>query len=190
MKLEQSFCQLAFEAGFHVRTNKILITEPMPFINEELEILQPNAEVQVANSTEEEVLLKIAPDVDVIMVVYAKITSKLIESAKRLKGIVRYGIGIDNIDVGAASKRKIPIANVPDYAIETVADHAMALALALARRILEADRAMRSRNWGVWSSPSVSYRGVDLSGKIISGQEMKTCVGQVLNRIGRPLTSP
>jgi D-3-phosphoglycerate dehydrogenase len=146
---------------------KILITEPMPYVDEELKILRSYAQVEIAKSTEEEQLLKLVADVDLIMVVYGKITSKIIESASKLRGIVRYGIGIDNIDIEAASKRKIPVANVPNYAIETVADHAMALMLGLARRVLEADKAMRSRNWGVWTSPSPNYRGVDLSGKIV-----------------------
>lgn len=144
---------------------KILITEAMPFVNEELNALQPYARVEIAASIQEEHLAGLATDVDLIMVVYGKITSRIIESATRLKGIVRYGIGIDNIDIEAASKKRIPVANVPDYAIETVADHAMALILALARRIIEADKAMRSRSWGNWTSPPPTYRGVDLSGK-------------------------
>jgi D-3-phosphoglycerate dehydrogenase len=139
----------------------------MPYVDKELKILQSYAQVEIAKSTEEEQLLKLVADVDLIMVVYGKITSKIIESANKLKGIVRYGIGIDNIDIEAASKRKIPVANVPNYAIETVADHAMALMLGLARRILEADKAMKSRNWSVWTSPPSTYRGVDLSGKVV-----------------------
>jgi D-3-phosphoglycerate dehydrogenase len=150
-----------------VTSPKVLITEGMPFVDEEVRMLEPYAAVEVATSTKEEHLLRLVGDVDVIMVVYGRITSRIMESASRLKGIVRYGIGIDNIDVEAASKRRIPVANVPEYAIDTVADHTMALLLALARRLLHADRAMRSRRWGVWASPSMEYRGIDLSGKTL-----------------------
>jgi D-3-phosphoglycerate dehydrogenase len=144
---------------------RILITEALPFVSEELKALEPYASVEIAESTQEDHLSRLASDVDLIMVVYGKITSKIIESATKLKGIVRYGIGIDNIDIDAASKKRIPVANVPDYAIETVADHAMALLLALARRIIEADKAIRTRSWGTWTSPPPTYRGVDLAGK-------------------------
>lgn len=162
-----------------MRKARVLITEAMPFVNEELSILQPYADVEIAPSIREKQLVELATNVELIMVVYGKITSRIIQSATRLKGIVRYGIGIDNIDLEAASKKKIPVANVPDYAIETVADHAMALVLSLARRIIEADKAMRSRSWGNWTSPSPTYRGVDLSGKTMG------IVG--IGRIGRAM---
>lgn len=153
---------------------KILITEALPFVNEELSALQPYASVDIAKSTQEEHLVGLVGDVDVIMVVFGKITSRIIESGNKLKGIVRYGIGIDNIDIEAASKKRIPVANVPDYAIETVADHAMALMLALARRIIEADKAIRTRSWGTWTSPpppteALTYPGKQLESLVSGG---------------------
>lgn len=146
---------------------KILITEAMPLIAEEKKILIKHANVQVAKSTDEDNLTTEAKDADVIMVVYAKITEKIINSATKLRGIVRYGIGVDNIDLKAASKQKIPVANVPDYSIGTVADHAFALLLALNRKLLLADNVIRSGKWGVWTSPSPKLMGVDLEGKTL-----------------------
>lgn len=146
---------------------KVLITEAMPLIEEERKILSKHADVRLAKSLNEDELAEEVKDVDVIMVVYAKITEKIINSAAKLRGIVRYGIGVDNIDLKAASKRRIPVANVPDYCIGTVADHAFALILALNRKLLLADRILRSGEYGLWTSPSPKLMGVDLEGKVL-----------------------
>lgn len=147
---------------------KILITEPMPLIEEERKILEKFADLKLAKSTAEDDLVAEAGDVDIIMVVYAKITKRIIDSAKKLKGIVRYGIGVDNIDLNAATERKIAVANVPDYCIGTVADHAFAHLLALSRKILVADKIVRTGEYvGAWASPSNKIKGLDLEGKVI-----------------------
>jgi len=67
----------------------------------------------------------------------------------RCKVIVRNGVGVDSVDLKAASDMGIPVCNVPDYGTEEVADHAMALALALTRRILPLDDQARSNNWNL-----------------------------------------
>ena len=158
---------------------KLLVSEPLPRLEEDVKILNAYADVRVAASHTEEVLCKEIADADLLMVVYAKVTSRVISSAPKLKGIVRCGIGVDNIDLQAATARKIPVVNVPDYAIETVADHAFALLISLARKITLADRAMKAKNWGPWTSPPEQYRGIDLEGKTLG------LVG--LGRIGRAL---
>lgn len=139
----------------------------MPLITEEKKILSKYADVQVAKSTDEDNLIVEARDADIIMVVYARITERIINSATKLRGIVRYGIGVDNIDLKAASRRRIPVANVPDYCIGTVADHAFALLLALNRKLLLADNIVRTGNWGAWTSPSPKLMGIDLEGKTL-----------------------
>ena len=158
---------------------RILISEPLPHLEEDVKVLSTYADVKVASSPAEADLCKEITDADLLMIVYAKITSRVIESAPRLRGIVRCGIGVDNIDIKTASLRRIPVVNVPDYAIETVADHAFGLLISLARRITVADKAMKARNWGSWTSPSEQYRGVDLEGKTLG------LVG--LGRIGRAM---
>ena len=67
----------------------------------------------------------------------------------RLLGIVRYGIGTDSIDLDAARRHRVSVARVSDYGTEAVATHAVAMALAQLRRLVEADRALRSGQWGV-----------------------------------------
>ena len=63
--------------------------------------------------------------------------------------IVRYGIGVDNIDLAAARSRRIYVANVPDYGAEEVSDHALALLMAVARRVVTRDAAVRRGVWNV-----------------------------------------
>lgn len=146
---------------------KVLITEPMPLIEEEKQILSKYADIKIADRIDEQSLIEAAKDVDVILVVYAKITEKIINSAPKLKGIVRYGIGVDNVDVQAASRRKIPVANVPDYCIGTVADHTFALLLALNRKVLLADKMLRTGKCARWTSPDLKLMGLDLEGKTL-----------------------
>jgi len=161
---------------------KILMTEAMPLIEEERKILEKSADVKLAKSIHEDHLVVEVGDVDIIMVVYAKITKRIIDSAKSLKGIVRYGIGVDNIDLDAATKRGIPIANVPDYCIGTVADHAFAHLLALNRKILMADKFVRTGEYmGAWTSPSDKIKGFDLEGKVLG------IIG--LGKVGRALVA-
>lgn len=148
-------------------TSIVLITEPSPLFNEGRKVLEKYAIVKVARGTSEDYLISEISDVDVLMVVYAKVTRKIITSARKLKGIVRYGIGVDNIDLEAATENGIFVANVPDYCIEAVADHTFGLLLALNRKILIADRIMRTGNWGIWTSPCSALKGRDLQGKIL-----------------------
>jgi D-3-phosphoglycerate dehydrogenase len=101
------------------------------------------------------------------------------EAISRLTGclaIVRYGVGLDNVDVPAATAHWIPVANVPDAATEEVATHALGLALALLRRLREADRSIRDGDWlpgmmsGVrrLSSVTVGVVGVGRIGQLIA----------------------
>jgi len=67
---------------------------------------------------------------------------------QRARAIVRYGIGVDNVDLAAATAKGIPVCNVPDYCIDEVADHTLALLLALTRRIVANSNYIRAGKWG------------------------------------------
>ena len=88
-----------------------------------------------------------AQDADGIINQYAPITRRVIESLKRCKVIARYGVGVDNIDVEAATEHKIIVANVPDYCVDEVSTHTIALILACARGITLLDRKIRDKKW-------------------------------------------
>ena len=76
-----------------------------------------------------------ARDADILLVQWAPISAQVLAALPRCRGIVRYGIGVDNVDLAAAKARGILVCNVPDYCVDEVADHTLALALALGRQI-------------------------------------------------------
>lgn len=87
-------------------------------------------------------------DADVLLTIgLMPIDAAAIAGLERCRLIVRYGIGVDTIDLGAATARGIVVANAPTYCVEEVSDHAAALALSLARRVPYLDRAVRERGW-------------------------------------------
>lgn len=102
----------------------------------EREILEPvGVEVVEAPDAVESTLAALAKDVDAIATCWAKVTENVIAAATRCRIICRMGIGLDNIAIPAATARSIPVTNVPDYCLEEVADHTLALLLALARNV-------------------------------------------------------
>ena len=98
-----------------------------------------------------EAVLAAAADADALLVQWAPITAAVINGLNQCRVIVRYGIGVDNVDLAAAKARGIPVCNVPDYCIDEVADHAVALALALslARQLPMIDRRVRAGTWKI-----------------------------------------
>jgi D-3-phosphoglycerate dehydrogenase len=97
---------------------------------------------------------------DAVLNCYAPMPAEVIDALEGCRIIARYGIGVDTIDVAAATERGILVTNVPDYCIDEVSDHALALILGLTRRILRLDRAVRSGGWNVGdASPMHRLRG-------------------------------
>lgn len=86
---------------------------------------------------------------DALLVQWAPITKRVIDALDSCRIIVRYGIGYDNIDLVAAAAKGIVVCNVPDYCVEEVADHTLALALAALRQIPETDRNIRNGHWSI-----------------------------------------
>jgi len=98
-------------------------------------------------ATREEELLEPVKDADGLLVCYAPVTRRVIERAAHCRVIARYGIGVDNVDLQAAAAHGIVVTNVPDYCIEEVSDHALALVLACARRVVHLDRLVHTGRW-------------------------------------------
>jgi len=128
---------------------KIIITDcDHPSVEIERTILNEiNPEFMLAHCTTEDEVIETARDADGIINQYAPITRRVIESLKRCKVIARYGVGVDNIDVEAATEYGIIVANVPDYCVDEVSTHTMALILACARGITLLDRKIRDKKW-------------------------------------------
>ncbi len=91
--------------------------------------------LQAAQCKTEEEVLQHGSDAAALLVQWAPVTARVIEGLQHCRLIVRYGIGVDNVDLEAAKKKKIVVCNVPDYCIAEVADHTVSLALALARQL-------------------------------------------------------
>jgi len=128
---------------------KVVITDcDHPSVEIERAILSEiNPEFLLAYCNTEDEVIETARDADGIINQYAPITRRVIDSLKRCKVIARYGVGVDNIDVEAATEHKIIVANVPDYCVDEVSTHAIALMLACARGITLLDRKIRDKKW-------------------------------------------
>jgi D-3-phosphoglycerate dehydrogenase len=92
-------------------------------------------------------LASLVSDADAVIVGFASINANVINAMQRARVIVRYGIGVDNVDLEAAAKKRIPVCNVPDYCIDEVADHTLSLILALTRQPFVHWDAIRKGEW-------------------------------------------
>ena len=135
--------------------------------------------ITLPDGVTEEALAAEVVDADLLLMCYTPITSRIIESASRLRGIVKYGVGIDAIDIEAAKRRRIPVVNIPTYAEETVAEGAFALLIALAKKLGPLRDEMRSQGWA-W--PEAKWLAHDLSGKTL-GLVGVGCIGRSMARM-------
>jgi D-3-phosphoglycerate dehydrogenase len=110
------------------------------------------ATLQLATQPTPQAIMEVARDADALLATYAKITAEMIGEMKRCRIISRFGIGVDNVDIAAATAKGIVVTKVPDYCIDEVSDHAMALLLSLVRKIpFSSARAHAGR----WEMPAV-----------------------------------
>jgi D-3-phosphoglycerate dehydrogenase / 2-oxoglutarate reductase len=98
--------------------------------------------------TEDDVVARCG-DADGLLVQYAPITVRVLAALPRLRVVSRYGVGVDTIDIAAASRRGVVVANVPHYGTEEVSDHALALLLTMARATARLDASVRAGQWDV-----------------------------------------
>lgn len=149
---------------------KIVITDG-DFPNEDPEreeLASISAELVRGQWRTEDELIAGMKDAEAILICFSHITRRVIEESPALKMIARYGIGYDMIDLKAASERGIPVTNVPDYCWDEVADHAFALLMTCARKILVLDKSVRD---GAFDP-------------IAAGQPIRRLRGQTLGLIG------
>ncbi len=120
--------------------------------------------ILLPDGIDEDALIAALGDADLLLMCYTPVTARVIAGAPRLKGIVKYGVGIDAIDIPAAKARGIHVVNVPEYAEETVAEGAFALMIALAKKLIPLDRQMHRKGWA-W--PEARWLGADIAGKTV-----------------------
>ena len=134
---------------------------------------------QVACRTEDD-FLRECGGAEALLVQYGPVSRRVIEGLPRVRVLVRYGVGVDGIDVDAATERGIPVVNVPDYGTDEVANHAVALLLALARKLARLDRQTRAGRWNVFEVGPV---------RRLAGQTVGILgVGRIGRRVARKLS--
>ena len=120
--------------------------------------------VVLPDGVSEDVLAEALRDADLLLMCYQPVPARVIDAAPKLKGIVKFGVGIDAIDLDAARRRKIPVVNIPEYAEETVAEGAFALMIALAKKLVPISREMAKAGWA-W--PTQQWLGIDLAARTL-----------------------
>ena len=105
------------------------------------------ADLQLAPEPTRDAILRVAAPADALLVTYAKITADMIAEMRRCRIISRFGIGVDNVDLDAATGAGIVVTKVPDYCIDEVSDHAMALLLSLVRKIPSSNAQVHTGRW-------------------------------------------
>lgn len=94
-------------------------------------------------------LASLVGDADAVITQFAPVNAEVIGAMQKARVIVRYGIGVDNVDLEAAKARGIPVCNVPDYCIDEVADHTLAFILATTRQVVPNCVRVRGGTWGL-----------------------------------------
>ncbi|PKB67041.1 MAG: hypothetical protein BZY81_05715 [SAR202 cluster bacterium Io17-Chloro-G4] len=159
---------------------KVLVTDFVwPSTAPEREVLaQIGAEIIEAPDGSEETLASLAVECDAIMTCFAQVTEKVVRSAKNCICISRYGVGVDNIAVATATELGIPVTYVPDYCVDEVSDHVMALLLTWNRQVGFYDKVAKEGRWEGTRSPVPLTRLRGLTMGIVG-----------LGRIGRAVAS-
>jgi D-3-phosphoglycerate dehydrogenase len=105
------------------------------------------AELALSSEPTPESVVRVAANADGLLVTYAKITADVIGQLTRCRIISRFGIGVDNVDVEAATSAGIVVTKVPDYCIDEVSDHTLALLLALVRKVPSSNARVHAGSW-------------------------------------------
>lgn len=158
------YCLACLEDSIMSRYKVVVTDHLFSSLEEEQEIFRRmDAELAVGQCRAEEETIALSRDADAILNTYAPITAKVIKNLERCRVIVRFGIGVDNVAVEAATERGIMVANTSDYCIAEVADQAMALLLALARGLFPSARIARDGDWDFKRMPPlIRIRGQTL----------------------------
>lgn len=157
-----------YKLGGNIMTVKIVITDcSWGSIETEKKYLPVDAIVEGYQCKTEEEILEVCKDADAVLSEYAPLTRSVLNELKKCKIISNTSIGVDNIDVQAATEMGIAVANVPGYCAVDVAEHTMALILSSRRNIVVYDNEVKNNRWDLDSAPP-----------------MKRLSGQVLGLIG------
>lgn len=128
---------------------KVFLTEPIH--SKGIELLRTKAEIILGADTKPETIIDEANECEAILIRSAKISREIIEKLPNLKIIAKHGIGTDNIDIKAATKKGITVVNAPEANAISVAEHALAMIMAISKNIALLDRKVRKGEFGARS---------------------------------------
>ena len=147
--------------GFFMANARVLVSDPLA--EEGLVILRAAVDVDVKTELKEEDLLRIIGDYDALLVRSSTdVNAKVIAAGKKLKFIGRAGVGVDNIDMDAATRQGIIVANAPEGNTLAATEHTMAMMQSLARNIPQANASLKKKEW-----KRSKFMGVELNEKTL-----------------------
>jgi D-3-phosphoglycerate dehydrogenase / 2-oxoglutarate reductase len=160
---------------------KIVITDHrFPDVEQERRAVEAaGGTLIVGDAANEEQVAALCRDADGALTVRAPITRRVIAAMERCCVIVRYGIGLDTVDIAAATERGIMVANVPDYCLDEVSDHALALLLMLGRQMIPAMSLAKEERWGIPKMPPVQRLRGQTCGLVGCGRIGSLLAGKV-----------
>jgi len=149
-------------AKFNVYVTRLIPVEGLTLLREAC-----NVEINPEDRplTREELLKNVRGRDGVITLLTDRIDGEVMDAARGIKGFANYAVGFDNLDVKAATERKIPLSNTPGVLTLATAEMAWTLLFAVARRLIESDRVMRSGTWPGWGP--MQFIGGDVTGKTL-----------------------
>ena len=149
-------------AKFNVYVTRLIPVEGLTLLREAC-----NVEINPEDRplTREELLQNVRGRDGVITLLTDRIDGEVMDAAKGIKGFANYAVGFDNLDVKAATERKIPLSNTPGVLTLATAEMAWTLLFAVARRLIESDKVMRSGTWPGWGP--MQFIGGDVTGKTL-----------------------
>lgn len=161
-------------AKFHV----YVTDQRQPSFDIEREILREcGADLTLCQCVSPEDIARECADADAVLLDLAPMTGAAVRALKKCRVISRYGVGVDNVDLSAAAECGIQVTNVPDYCMEDVSDHALALLFACLRSVVLRDREIRQGRWNI-QSPGFRLRGKTL-GLVGAGRIARALVKKV-----------
>jgi len=137
---------------------KVVLTDHVyPDLEYETEQLAAvNAELCYLNSRDEEAIASAVHDADAVITCYANISASAIRGMTQCRSITKTGIGVNNIDVATATDCGIQVMNVPDYCIEEVSDHTVALIMSMARKVVKLSQNVTEGSWSMKGAGNIS----------------------------------
>ena len=138
---------------------------------------------EILNVTQPEDIIRACHNADALILQYATISDNVLSSLKNLKGVVRYGVGVNTIDIESATKNNVAVCNVPDYGTNEVADHALALIMALARKLPLLIKDTKSNIWAYEKAIPI-YRLQEQTAGIIGLGRIGLSLAKKLHGIG------